>query len=67
MSGVIEIIKSFVPSMDNPNQLSISYLPLSHMFEQVVHWSMFILGGAVGYYTGDVRTLMDDIKVECYF
>jgi long-chain acyl-CoA synthetase len=62
VSGVISIIQSFVPSMNNPNQLSISYLPLSHMFEQVVHWSMFILGGAVGYYSGDVRTLMDDIK-----
>lgn len=62
VSGVIEIIKSFVPSMDNPNQLSISYLPLSHMFEQIVHWSMLMLGGAIGYYSGDVRNLMDDIK-----
>lgn len=62
VSGVIEIIKNFVPLMDNPQQLSVSYLPLSHMFEQICHWSMFILGGAVGYYSGDVRLLMDDIK-----
>lgn len=63
VSGVIDIIQNFIPSMNNPETLSsISYLPLSHMFEQVVHWSILILGGAIGYYSGDIRTLMDDIK-----
>ncbi|KAI6240163.1 Arachidonate--CoA ligase [Aphelenchoides fujianensis] len=59
---MIHIIRSFTPGMDNPNQVSISYLPLSHMFEQVVHWSMLFLGGSIGYFMGDVRTLTDDMK-----
>lgn len=46
----------------NNDQVSISYLPLSHMFEQVCHWCVFALGGAVGYYTGDVRRLNSDMK-----
>lgn len=62
VSAVVSIIRSFAPNLNNPNQLSISYLPLSHMFEQAVHWYMFNLGGSVGYFSGDVRNLIDDIK-----
>jgi long-subunit acyl-CoA synthetase (AMP-forming) len=32
-----------------PGDASISYLPLSHMFEQFVHWYMFSSGANVGY------------------
>jgi long-chain acyl-CoA synthetase len=56
-----------------PGDSSISYLPLSHMFEQAVHWYMFSTGASIGYSQvrvhthahtcaqGDVRLLMDDI------
>ncbi|KAI6235242.1 Arachidonate--CoA ligase [Aphelenchoides besseyi] len=62
VTGVMKIIESFIPAINNSNQLTISYLPLSHMFEQVVHWSVLSLGGSIGYFSGDVRTLMDDMQ-----
>ncbi|CAD5215922.1 unnamed protein product [Bursaphelenchus okinawaensis] len=62
VAGVIKIMKSFVPEMENSDQVAISYLPLSHMFEQVCHWCLFALGGSVGYFNGDVRRLNEDMK-----
>lgn len=61
-AAVVKTIEAFLPDMANAEQLSISYLPLSHMFEQVVHWGIFTLGGAVGYFGGDVRRLNEDMK-----
>lgn len=40
----------------------LSYLPLSHIFEQQSH-AMFIgCGGKVGFYSGDVKLLLDDLS-----
>uniref|UniRef100_A0A8C5AL35 Arachidonate--CoA ligase n=1 Tax=Gadus morhua TaxID=8049 RepID=A0A8C5AL35_GADMO len=42
--------------------VSISYLPLAHMFERMIQLSMFCHGARVGFYQGDISLLMDDIK-----
>uniref|UniRef100_A0A9J8AKE9 Arachidonate--CoA ligase n=1 Tax=Cyprinus carpio carpio TaxID=630221 RepID=A0A9J8AKE9_CYPCA len=42
--------------------VSISYLPLAHMFERMIQVSMFCHGARVGFYQGDISLLMDDIK-----
>uniref|UniRef100_A0A8C3A692 Arachidonate--CoA ligase n=1 Tax=Cyclopterus lumpus TaxID=8103 RepID=A0A8C3A692_CYCLU len=42
--------------------VSISYLPLAHMFERMIQISMFCHGARVGFYQGDISLLMDDIK-----
>ena len=39
----------------------ISYLPLAHCFERVVEAAMYSVGGAVGFYRGDVLTLVEDV------
>ncbi|CAD5221891.1 unnamed protein product [Bursaphelenchus xylophilus] len=62
VSGVIKTMRAFLPETESPDQVSISYLPLSHMFEQVCHWCLFALGGSVGYFRGDVRHLNSDMK-----
>ncbi|KAF8358930.1 acs-5 [Pristionchus pacificus] len=40
----------------------ISYLPLSHMMEQMSHWVMIMNGASIGYFQGSIKTLTDDIK-----
>lgn len=40
----------------------ISFLPLAHMFERLLETAAFMTGMRVGYFNGDVRNLLDDIK-----
>uniref|UniRef100_A0A3B5MD64 Arachidonate--CoA ligase n=1 Tax=Xiphophorus couchianus TaxID=32473 RepID=A0A3B5MD64_9TELE len=43
--------------------VSISYLPLAHMFERMIQvLTMYCYGARVGFFQGDVSLLMDDIK-----
>ncbi|XP_061906668.1 long-chain-fatty-acid--CoA ligase 1 isoform X1 [Entelurus aequoreus] len=59
-SSVIKILEgSFVIGQED---ISISYLPLAHMFERMIQVSMFCHGARVGFYQGDISLLMDDIK-----
>uniref|UniRef100_G3P9V3 Arachidonate--CoA ligase n=1 Tax=Gasterosteus aculeatus aculeatus TaxID=481459 RepID=G3P9V3_GASAC len=59
-SSVIKILEgSFVIQQDD---VSISYLPLAHMFERMIQVTMFCHGARVGFYQGDISLLMDDIK-----
>mmetsp|Transcript_7822 Transcript_7822/g.13408 ORF Transcript_7822/g.13408 Transcript_7822/m.13408 type:complete len:662 (+) Transcript_7822:37-2022(+) len=44
-----------------PADSYISFLPLAHSFEIVIHSLCLMLGGSVGFYQGDVRKLLDDI------
>ncbi|XP_037554161.1 long-chain-fatty-acid--CoA ligase 1a [Nematolebias whitei] len=51
-----------VHSMLNVHDVHISYLPLAHMFERVVQGVILIHGARIGYFQGDIRLLMDDLK-----
>uniref|UniRef100_A0A8B9VYM3 Arachidonate--CoA ligase n=1 Tax=Anas zonorhyncha TaxID=75864 RepID=A0A8B9VYM3_9AVES len=44
-----------------PSDISISYLPLAHMFERVVQVSR-LCGAKVGFFQGDIKLLTDDMK-----
>uniref|UniRef100_A0A8D0C273 Long-chain-fatty-acid--CoA ligase n=1 Tax=Salvator merianae TaxID=96440 RepID=A0A8D0C273_SALMN len=44
------------------SDISMSYLPLAHMFERVVQTVMYTNGAKVGFFQGDVRLLTDDMK-----
>lgn len=50
---------TFVPT---PEDVSISYLPLAHMFERVVQTVVYSAGARVGFFQGDIRLLQDDMK-----
>eukprot|EP01029_Cantina_marsupialis_P013181 TRINITY_DN2918_c0_g2_i1.p1 TRINITY_DN2918_c0_g2~~TRINITY_DN2918_c0_g2_i1.p1 ORF type:complete len:702 (-),score=267.17 TRINITY_DN2918_c0_g2_i1:878-2983(-) len=39
-----------------------SYLPLAHAFENILQMFVLGAGGRIGFYGGDVRKLVDDIK-----
>ncbi|XP_005387819.1 PREDICTED: long-chain-fatty-acid--CoA ligase 5 [Chinchilla lanigera] len=44
------------------NDVTISYLPLAHMFERVVQAVVYSCGARVGFFQGDIRLLPDDMK-----
>ncbi|XP_004428141.1 PREDICTED: long-chain-fatty-acid--CoA ligase 5 isoform X1 [Ceratotherium simum simum] len=50
---------SFQPT---PEDITISYLPLAHMFERIVQAVVYSCGAKVGFFQGDIRLLPDDMK-----
>ncbi|NXI66593.1 ACSL5 ligase, partial [Anseranas semipalmata] len=44
------------------SDISISYLPLAHMFERVVQTVLYSCGAKVGFFQGDIKLLTDDMK-----
>ncbi|XP_027138203.1 long-chain-fatty-acid--CoA ligase 1a isoform X2 [Larimichthys crocea] len=46
----------------NSKDVLISFLPLAHMFERVVECVVLTHGARIGYFQGDIRLLMDDLK-----
>ncbi|XP_009701912.1 PREDICTED: long-chain-fatty-acid--CoA ligase 1-like [Cariama cristata] len=51
--------KTFMPS---PDDILISFLPLAHMFERIVECVVLCHGARIGFFQGDIRLLMDDLK-----
>ncbi|KAM9832652.1 long-chain-fatty-acid--CoA ligase 5 [Neosynchiropus ocellatus] len=57
------VLKSFETSVEpTTDDVSISFLPLAHMFERVVQVVMYGAGAKVGFFQGDIRLLPDDMK-----
>lgn len=46
----------------NCSDVMMSFLPLAHMLERVCEIATYMQGGAVGFFSGDIRNLMDDMK-----
>ncbi|XP_022794373.1 long-chain-fatty-acid--CoA ligase 5-like [Stylophora pistillata] len=42
--------------------VQLSFLPLAHMYERINHLNLFVSGGRIGYYSGDVKQLLEDCK-----
>ncbi|KAL4671839.1 hypothetical protein H8957_010185 [Semnopithecus entellus] len=47
----------------NASDTHISFLPLAHMFEQLLKCVMLCHGAKIGFFQGDIRLLMDDLRV----
>ncbi|XP_044536736.1 long-chain-fatty-acid--CoA ligase 1 isoform X2 [Gracilinanus agilis] len=65
--NVVSDCSGFVKATEKALQLNssdshISYLPLSHMFEQLMLCVMLCHGAKIGFFQGDIRLLMDDLK-----
>ncbi|KAF7457000.1 putative acyl-CoA synthetase [Cryptosporidium felis] len=41
----------------------ISYLPLAHIFERIVHMVLTYLGSRIAFYNGDVQKLIEDVQL----
>lgn len=46
-----------------PDDVLISYLPLAHIYERVAEHGSLSAGAAIGYFHGDILSLVDDMKV----
>ncbi|XP_023108090.1 long-chain-fatty-acid--CoA ligase 1 isoform X2 [Felis catus] len=46
----------------NASDTHISFLPLAHMYEQLLLCVMLCHGAKIGFFQGDIRLLMDDLK-----
>ncbi|XP_031699914.1 long-chain-fatty-acid--CoA ligase 5 isoform X1 [Anarrhichthys ocellatus] len=63
VSNAAGVIRNFEVSVTPSTQdVSISFLPLAHMFERVVQTVMYGVGAKVGFFQGDIRLLPDDMK-----
>uniref|UniRef100_A0A8B9W101 Arachidonate--CoA ligase n=1 Tax=Anas zonorhyncha TaxID=75864 RepID=A0A8B9W101_9AVES len=65
--NVVANAAAFLKSIENtvecmPSDISISYLPLAHMFERVVQTVIYSCGAKVGFFQGDIKLLTDDMK-----
>ncbi|KAM9232904.1 long-chain-fatty-acid--CoA ligase 5 [Leptosomus discolor] len=65
--NVVANAAAFLRSTENTVELSssditMSYLPLAHMFERVVQTVVYSCGAKVGFFQGDIKLLTDDMK-----
>ncbi|XP_007445123.3 long-chain-fatty-acid--CoA ligase 5-like, partial [Python bivittatus] len=66
-ANVVANAAAFLMIMENTaacetSDISISYLPLAHMFERIVQSIMYSSGARVGFFQGDIKLLTDDMK-----
>uniref|UniRef100_A0A9J2P5Q8 Long-chain-fatty-acid--CoA ligase n=1 Tax=Ascaris lumbricoides TaxID=6252 RepID=A0A9J2P5Q8_ASCLU len=61
ISAFYLLLSNFAPQYISPSEVAISYLPLSHTFEQMSHWCIFMLGASTAYYSGNIQQLNDDL------
>ncbi|UYV67009.1 hypothetical protein LAZ67_4003652 [Cordylochernes scorpioides] len=50
------------PFAPGPSDVMMSFLPCAHMLERVCEVATYMGGGSVGFYSGDIRALVDDYK-----
>ncbi|XP_071105795.1 long-chain-fatty-acid--CoA ligase 5-like [Haliotis cracherodii] len=66
--GVVSIVVACETQLDasdlviQTTDVLISYLPLAHSYERLLEVYIYLHGARVGFFQGDVRKLMDDIK-----
>jgi len=45
----------------NDSDVHLSYLPLAHLMERVISICIMCVGGSIGYFTGDILKLKEDM------
>ncbi|CAG2239257.1 ACSL [Mytilus edulis] len=66
--GTISTVCSAFVTLENggvtlgPEDVLISYLPLAHSYERLLEVTVTMSGGRIGFFQGDVKLLMEDIK-----
>ncbi|KHJ81091.1 hypothetical protein OESDEN_19224 [Oesophagostomum dentatum] len=62
VSGWAYMSEKLAPEIMTPSTVALSYLPLSHMMEEVCHWTLLMYGARVGFYSGSIPRLTEDIQ-----
>ena len=58
---VADAAGSFRILQAGPGDVHVSYLPLAHIYERVTVLGLTHCGAAIGFYSGDVQALLDDV------
>ncbi|KAM7511903.1 hypothetical protein LguiB_010778 [Lonicera macranthoides] len=61
ISGVNHHLESTTEEF-NEKDVFLSYLPLAHIFDRVIEELFISTGASIGFWHGDVKLLMDDVK-----
>jgi long-chain acyl-CoA synthetase len=62
-NAVAAVSSARVTSEHLPSNVLISYLPLAHIYERIAEQGILSVGGAIGYFRGDILGLVDDMKL----
>ncbi|XP_046419326.1 long-chain-fatty-acid--CoA ligase 5 isoform X1 [Neodiprion pinetum] len=62
VAGVCAVLLQFGDHRPTAKDVMISFLPLAHMLERCCENGMYMVGGAVGFYSGDIKHLTEDMK-----
>ena len=54
---------SLVITESKPNDVLVSYLPLAHIYQRLAEHGALSMGSALGYFHGDILSLIDDMKL----
>ncbi|XP_055592368.1 long-chain-fatty-acid--CoA ligase 1 isoform X2 [Uranotaenia lowii] len=62
VSGCVGVLLQLGPHKPRVGDVMISFLPLAHMLERCCENAVYYNGGAVGFYSGDIKELTSDLK-----
>ncbi|XP_023247364.1 long-chain-fatty-acid--CoA ligase 5 isoform X2 [Copidosoma floridanum] len=63
MSGISAVLLQLGEFRPTQHDVMISFLPLAQMLERCCENGMYMVGGSVGFFSGDIKTLSDDMKI----
>ncbi|EDO46361.1 predicted protein, partial [Nematostella vectensis] len=62
LSAFLYVLKQVIIRYFGVDDVHLSFLPLSHMYERVNQIVIFMNGGKIGFFNGDIKKLLDDFK-----
>jgi long-chain acyl-CoA synthetase len=61
VSNASSVLLQLGDEKPNKTDVMISFLPLAHMLEHISHVGVFMGGGAIGFFSGNIANFMDDM------
>ncbi|CAG7818282.1 unnamed protein product, partial [Allacma fusca] len=63
LSRTVDGVRRFYQDLMNKDDVLISFLPLAHIYQKMMEGLAFMEGASIGFWRGNILTLLDDIKV----
>lgn len=58
-----QVCERYFGFMYTSNDVYLSYVPLTHVYEQIMHIDAIMFGISIGYSSGDIKNLIQDIQL----